>query len=175
MHVVIFGAFAPCFCPQPPSSLPCVFPASARVMISVAHTLEYGESAAIVFVKERGSRPLKYAGKMTQVKLAQLFEQHQVMERAVVVESESSIKVVALIEWILCFVRGEADCGGGCSGRGMWSGQRNDRKTAKGSEDVSERDSQASRWSAVSRRAPLRLGRVPGWLCGFRVQGLGIS
>jgi len=32
---------------------------------------------AIIFVKEKGSRPLKFSGKMTQVRLASLFEQHQ--------------------------------------------------------------------------------------------------
>mmetsp|Transcript_47478 Transcript_47478/g.69593 ORF Transcript_47478/g.69593 Transcript_47478/m.69593 type:complete len:754 (+) Transcript_47478:88-2349(+) len=35
------------------------------------------EEPAIVFIKEKGSQPLKYTGKMTQVKLAALFQQHQ--------------------------------------------------------------------------------------------------
>lgn len=41
------------------------------------HLFNITHEPAIVFVKERGSRPLIYTGKMTQVKLTSLFEQHQ--------------------------------------------------------------------------------------------------
>lgn len=56
-----------------------------------------------MFVKERGSRPLKYAGKMTQVKLAQLFEQHQVG----VLRRNGPVPSVALVLRILRGVNGE--------------------------------------------------------------------